>query len=123
MKPLFILALLLTAVPAQDKYQPMSVKDWEARSDAVQILYVNAFVAVIADKEAPAYNITPAQIRAWFTQRKGTANVSEGYTMVLAGTHLLDVQAKNGAGDLSKIYIEDVVQWAIDMKFRIHFPS
>jgi hypothetical protein len=43
--------------------------------------------------------------------------------MVMAGTRLLDLQAKNGAVDLSKIYIEDVVQWALNMKFLVHFPS
>jgi hypothetical protein len=129
MKPLFILALMLTAAapapaaPAQDKYVPMSVKDWEARSDTVQILYVSSFVALIANSEAHTYNVTPDQIRAWFSQKKAPYNVSEGFTTVMAGTRLLDLQAKNGAVDLSKIYIEDVVQWALNMKFLVHFPS
>ena len=128
MKPLFILALMLTAAtpaparPAQDKYAPTSVREWEALSDNKQVLYITVFVGLIADKEAPAYNVTPGQLRAWFTQRKAPYNVSEGITMVMAGTRLLDLQAKNGAVDLSKIYIEDVVQWAIDMKFKVHFP-
>jgi hypothetical protein len=129
MKPLLILALMLTAAapvpsaPTQDKYVPTSIREWESWSDAKQILFVNAFVGVIADKEAPVYNVTPGQIRAWFMQKKAPYNVSEGFTMVMVGTRLLDLQAKSGAADLSRIYIEDVVQWAIDMKFKVHFPS
>ena len=127
MKRLLIFAFLMATpiLPAapQGKYTPTSVKEWEGLSDAKQILYVSFFVAAIADKEAPAYNVRSDQIRAWFAQKKPPYTVSEGYTMVLAGTHLLDLQAKNGAADLSRIYIEDVVQWAIDMKFRVHFPG
>ena len=92
-------------------------------SDAKQILYVNTFVGLIADNQAPSYNVAADQIRAWFRERKGATNVSEGYTMVLAGKTSCLPAGKNGAGDLSEFYIEDVVQWAIDMKFRIHFPS
>ena len=129
MKLLFILALMLTvavpapAAPAQDKYAPLSVRDWEAKSDRIQVLYITTFVNLIADKEAPVYSVPPGQIRSWFTQTKAPYNVSEGITMLMAGTHLLDLQAKNGAVDLSKVYIEDVVQWAIDMKFKVHFPG
>ena len=76
MKPLFILALMLMAAapapaaPAQDKYVPMSVKDWEARSDTVQILYVSSFVALIANNEAALTTSRPTRYVRGFPRER-----------------------------------------------------
>jgi hypothetical protein len=43
--------------------------------------------------------------------------------MVLAATGLLHRAAKTGGADLAKIDIEDVVDWAIQMKFQIKIPA
>jgi hypothetical protein len=48
--------------------------------------------------------------------------MSEGIMMVLAANGLLHRAAKTGGADLSKIMIEDVVDWAIQMKFQVKLP-
>jgi hypothetical protein len=124
MKPLFILALMLAAVPAipQTKYTPTSIKDWEAKSDNDQVRYILTFVNMIAVGDARGYKVTPDQIRALFTDKTPGRDMSEGIMMVLAANGLLHRAAKSGGADLSKTYIEDVVDWAIQMKFEVKLP-
>lgn len=126
MKPLLILALLFSAFPAQaqSKYVPTSVKDWEAKSDNDQVLYIRHFVDLIAVGQARGYKVTPDQIRALFINTApGHDNLPEGTMMVLAAVGLLhQVAKKTGGADLAKIDIEDVVAWAIQMKFELKVP-
>jgi hypothetical protein len=124
MKPLFILALMLAALPAnpQTKYVPTSVKDWEAKSDNDQVRYVLTFVNMIAGGESRGYKVAPGEILAFFTDKAPGHDMSEGITMVLAANGLLHRAAKTGGADLSKITIEDVVDWAIQMKFQVRLP-
>jgi hypothetical protein len=125
MKPLFILALMLAALPAfpqKPKYTPTSVRDWEAKSDNDQVRYIRNFVGLIAAGEAPGYKVTPEQIRALFIDKVPGHDISEGIMMVLVAIGLLHRAEKTGGADLSKINIEDVVDWAIQMKFEIKLP-
>jgi hypothetical protein len=119
MKSLLLFAVILAAVPAlpQGKYTPTSVKDWEAKSDNLQAAYVLTFVDLMAPSAAPSYKVKPGQIRDYFLHRTPADKMPEGIAMVIAGTGLLDRAAKRGGIDLSKIYIEDVVQWVTDLKF------
>src|SRR5208282_5317570 len=126
MKPLFILALMLAALPAnpqKTKYVPTSVKDWEAKSNNDQVLYIRHFVDLIAAGEAPGYKATPDQIRALFIDKVPGHDLSEGIMVVLAAVGLLHRVEKTGGADLSKIAIEDVVDWTIQMKFQFTMPT
>lgn len=125
MKPLLILALILCALPAQaqkTQYVPISIKNWEAKLNNDQVLYIRHFVDLIADSEAPGYKVTPQQIRDLFIIKAPGHDTSEGVIMVLAGIGLLHRAAKDGGADLSKIPIEDVIDWAIQMKFEVRLP-
>jgi hypothetical protein len=110
------------ATPAPEKWQTLSVKEWEALSGQERIDYINRYIDFTADAEAEARDVTGDEIRSYFRDA-GSNKIPRGLVVIAMGVNLLDKSAHGGHCDLSQVYIEDVVQWAIIIKFVQGFPE
>lgn len=108
-----VLALILIAVPAA----AMSIKDFEAKATGDQTAYLAAFIDKMTTDIRQKNPELAQNIRAWFANKREGKTGSDGSEALYAELTALDLLAKDGKVDLSKIQIEGVVVKVVKDKF------
>ena len=97
--------------------QAMSLKDFNAQPDKEQSAYVATFIDKMTT-DLRAKNPELAQnIRTWFARKREDKPGSEGMERLYVELGALELQAKDGKADLSKIQLESVIVWVVKQKF------
>ena len=97
--------------------QAMSLKDFNAQPDKEQSAYVATFIDRMTT-DLRAKNPELAQnIRTWFARKRDDKPGSEGMERLYVELGALELQAKDGKADLSKIQLESVIVWVVKQKF------
>jgi hypothetical protein len=109
--------LLIALVFALIPMQAMSLKDFNAQSGKDQAVYVVNFIEKMTN-DLSAKNPQVAQaIRDWFGKRAAGKPGSEGMERLYVELAALEIQAKEGKADLSKIQLESVIVYLVKQKF------
>ena len=109
----FFLAFALVLIPMQ----AMSLKDFNAKPAADQSAYVASFIEKMS-ADLGAKNPQLGQgIRDYFTRKAAGKPVSEGMEKLYVELTAVELQAKDGKADLSKIQLESVIVWVVKQKF------
>jgi len=97
--------------------QAMSLKDFNAQPDKEQSAYIATFIdkmtTDLRDKNPPLAQ----NIRTWFARKMEGKPLSEGMERLGVELTALDLQAKDGKADLSKIQIESIIVYLVKQKF------
>jgi soluble cytochrome b562 len=108
-----LVAVIVLAVSAQ----AISLKEFNAKTSSEQ----SAFVAGFVDKmttDLRAKNPQLAQdMRNWFAVKPEGKPTSEGMERLYVELTAIELQAKEGKADLSKIQLESVIVWVAKQKF------
>ena len=97
--------------------QAMSLKDFNAQTGKEQSSYVATFIDRMTT-DLRAKNPELAQnIRTWFARKRDDKPGSEGMERLYVELGALELQAKDGKADLSKIQLESVIVWVVRQKF------
>ncbi len=108
----FLLAFL-ALIPIQ----AMSLKDFNAKPDKEQAAYVGDFIDKMTT-DLRAKNPELAQsIRTWFAEKPASKTLSEGMERLNVELAAVEIQAKEGKADLSKVQLESVIVWVVKQKF------
>jgi hypothetical protein len=110
----FLLALAFVLIPMQ----AMSLKDFNAKPDKDQAVYVVDFIEKMTN-DLGAKNPQRAQdIRDWFSRRPEGKPISAGMERLYVELGAIEIQAKEGKADLSKIQLEAVIVYLVKQKFQ-----
>ena len=108
----FLLAFLVL-IPIQ----AMSLKDFNARPSGDRSAYVADFIDKMTT-DLRAKNPELAQsIRTWFAVKAEGKPLSEGMERLNVELGAVEIQAKDGRADLSKVQLESVIVWVVKQKF------
>lgn len=116
MKQIAILTLILISATGAGA---TSVKDYNAKPAADR----SALVANYIDKmttDLRAKNPDMARdVRNWFTVKQAGKPLSEGMERLTVELGAIELQARDGKADLSKIQVESVIVWLVKQKFMV----
>ena len=56
-------------------------------------------------------------IRTWFAEKPASKTLSEGMERLNVELGAVEIQAKDGKADLSKVQLESVIVWVVKQKF------
>jgi hypothetical protein len=108
-----LIAVIVLVVSAQ----AISLKEFNAKTSSEQ----SAFVAGFIDKmttDLRAKNPQLAQdMRNWFAVKAEGKPTSEGMERLYVELTAIELQAREGKADLSKIQLESVIVWIAKQKF------
>jgi hypothetical protein len=108
----FLLAFL-ALIPIQ----AMSLKDFNAKPTHDQSVYVVDFIEKMT-ADLGAKNPQLAQdIRGWFSRKQEGKPFSEGLERLYVELAAVEIQAKDGKADLSKVQLESIIVWVVKQKF------
>ena len=97
--------------------QAMSLKDFNARPAPDRSAYVADFIDKMTT-DLRAKNPELAQsIRTWFAEKPASKTLSEGMEHLNVELGAVEIQAKDGKADLSKVQLESVIVWVVKQKF------
>ena len=109
----FLIALAFALIPLQ----AMSLKDFNAQEPRDQAVYVVNFIEKMTN-DLGAKNPQLAQdIRDWFAKKPAGKPVSAGMERLYVELGAIELQAKDGKADLSKIQLEGVIVYLVKQKF------
>lgn len=114
---LTILAALATAVLASAPANALSVKDFEAKPASEQSALIVAFVDKMTADIGPDNPQLAHNIHDFFFLTPAGKHFSDGMLNLSLELAALDVAAKDGKVDLSKIQIEGVIVKVVKDKF------
>ena len=107
------LVLLLSAGAAE----ATSLKDFNAKPDKEQAVCVSDFIDKMTT-DMRAKNPQLAQdIRNWFAVKPAGKATSDGMERLFVELTAIELQARDGKADLSKIQLESVIVWVVKEKF------
>ena len=108
----FLLAFL-ALIPLQ----AMSLKDFNGKPAADRSAYVADFIDKMTT-DLRAKNPDLAQnIRTWFAVKQPGKLLSDGMESLGVELGAVEIQAKEGKADLSKVQLESVIVWVVKQKF------
>jgi hypothetical protein len=97
--------------------QAMSLKDFNAKLAADRSAYVADFIDKMTT-DLRAKNPDLAQsIRTWFAEKPAGKTLSEGMERLNVELGAVEIQAKDGKADLSKVQLESIIVWVVKQKF------
>src|ERR1700686_1128723 len=103
----FFLAFAFVLVPMQ----AMSLKDFNSKPEHDRAVYVVDFVEkMTADLGAKNPQLA-RNIRDWFSRKQDGKPFSAGLERLYVELGAVELQAKDGKADLSKIQLESVIVW------------
>jgi hypothetical protein len=108
-----LIAVIVLAVSAQ----AISLKDFNAKPDKEQSAYVATFIDKMTTDIRAKNEPLAIDIRNWFAVKAEGKPLSEGMERLFVQLAALDIQAKDGRVDLSKIQLESVIVWVVKQKF------
>jgi hypothetical protein len=107
------LVLLISAGTAE----ATSLKDFNAKPDKEQAVCVSDFIDKMTT-DMRAKNPQLAQdIRNWFAVKPAGKATSGGMERLFVELTAIELQAREGKADLSKIQLESVIVWVVKQKF------
>jgi len=108
----FLIALLIL-IPAQ----AVSLKDFDAKPGPEQSAYIVNFIDKMASDIGAKNPQLATAIRDYFSRRQEGKPVSEGMERLFVELTAIDLRAKDGKADPSKIELESVIVWVVKQKF------
>jgi hypothetical protein len=108
----FLLAFL-ALIPIQ----AMSLKDFNARPAAERSSYVADFIDKMTTDLRFKNPDLAQSIRTWFAAKSEGKTSSEGMERLNVELAAVEIQARDGKADLSKIQLESVIVWVVKQKF------
>ncbi|MGH9721915.1 MAG: hypothetical protein ACRD8O_17045 [Bryobacteraceae bacterium] len=111
----FLLAILAFGIMSQAC--AMSLKDFNAKPGPEQSAYVASFIEKMSADLGAKNPQLGQSIRDWFTKKPAGKPVSEGMEKLYVELTAVELQAKDGKADLSKIQIESVIVYLTKQKF------
>jgi hypothetical protein len=108
----FLIALLIL-IPAQ----AISLKDFNAEPAPEQSAYVASFIDKMASDIGAKNPQLGQSIRHYFSRTVKDKPLSEGIERLYVELTAVELQAKDGRADLSKIQLESVIVWVVRQKF------
>ena len=94
-----------------------TVSDYENRSINDRAAIVSAFIDKMTTDLRAQNPQMATDIRGWFTEKQAGKPLSEGAERLLVELLALDMRAKDGRADLSKIQVESVIVYIVKQKF------
>jgi len=111
-----LLGFALVMIPMQ----AMSLKDFNAKAPAEQSSYVASFIEKMSGDLGAKNPELGQAIRDWFTKKAAGKPVSEGMEKLYVELTALELQARDGKADLSKLQLESVIVYLVKQKFQPH---
>jgi hypothetical protein len=97
--------------------QAMSLKDFNAKPDKEQAVYVGDFIDKMTTDLRAKNPQLATDIRNWFAVKPAGRPLSEGMERLGVELGALEIQAKDGKADLSKVQLESIIVWVVKQKF------
>ena len=97
--------------------QAMSLKDFNAKPDKEQAVYVGDFIDKMTTDLRAKNPQLAIDIRNWFAVKPAGKPLSEGMERLGVELGALEIQASTGKADLSKVQLESIIVWVVKQKF------
>jgi len=97
--------------------QAMSLKDFSAQPGKEQSAYIATFIDKMTTDLREKNPQLAQNVRTWFARKMEGKPLSEGMERLGVELTALDLQAKDGNADLSKIQIESIIVYLVNQKF------
>jgi hypothetical protein len=94
-----------------------TVRDYESKSIADKSAIVSDFIEKMTTDLRAQNPKLATDIRAWFTEKQAGKPLSEGAERLTVELGALELRAKDGRTDLSKIQVESVIVYLVKQKF------
>jgi hypothetical protein len=107
-----VIALLITA-PAG----ATTLKDFNAKPDKEQSACVANFIDKMTTDLREKNPVLATDIRNWFAVKADGKPLSEGMEKLAIELATVEIQARDGRADLSKIQVESVIMYVVRQKF------
>ena len=111
-----LLAIIVLAISACSA-QATTLKDFNAKTDKEQSACVADFVDKMTTDMRAKNEKLATDIRNWFAVKQAGKPTSEGMERLYVELTALQIQARDGKVDLSKIQLESVIVWVVKQKF------
>jgi hypothetical protein len=108
-----LIIALFALIPAQ----AISLKDFNAKPDKDQAVYVVDTIEKISNRIAAHAPRLAQDIRDWYSRKPEGKPISAGMERLYVELAAVEIQAKDGRADLSKIQIEAVILHLVKQKF------
>jgi hypothetical protein len=108
-----VIVLLISAGSAR----ATTLQELNAKSDKEQAATVTNFIDKMTTDMAAKNPQLAQDIRNWFVVKPTGKPVSEGMEKLYVELTAIELQAKDGKADLSKIQLESVIVWVVKQKF------
>lgn len=106
-------ATLFSSQPAAGK----SLKDFNAMASADQSEYLISFLEKMIDDISQKNPGLGRDIKNYFFHKDKDKPFSEGMEKIFVELTALELQARDGKADLSKVQLESIVVWVVKQKF------
>jgi hypothetical protein len=110
------LAFIVLAISACSA-QATTLKDFSAKTDKEQSACVSDFIDKMTTDMRAKNPKLATDIRNWFAVKPEGRPTSEGMERLYVELTALELQARDGKVDLSKIQLESVIVWVVKQKF------
>jgi hypothetical protein len=97
--------------------QAMSLKDFNAKPDKEQAVYVGDFIDNMTTDLRAKNPQLATDIRNWFAVKPAGKPLPGGMERLGVELGALEIQAKDGKADLSKVQLESIIVWVVNQKF------
>src|SRR5260221_7161147 len=97
--------------------QAMSLKDFNAKPHKEQAAYVGDFIDKMTTDLRAKNPQMATDIRNWFAVKQPGKPLSEGMERLGVELGALEIRAKDGKADLSKVQLESIIVWVVKQKF------
>src|ERR1700690_4569357 len=90
-----------------------SLKDFNAKTPAERSAFVASYIDKMTTDLRPKNERLAIDIRNWFAVTQPGKPLSEGMEKLAIELGAVEIQAKDGKADLSKIQLESVIMWVV----------
>lgn len=109
--------LLIAALICAAALPAMTIQEYDAMPTAARAAAVVGFIdKMTTDLSAKSPRLAQ-DIRTWFTEQNGKP-LPEGMEKLYVELGAIELQAKDGRQDLSKVQLESVIVWVVKQKFQ-----
>jgi len=111
------LFLAILALGIMSQARAMSLKDFNAKPGPEQSAYVASYIEKMTADVGAKNPQLGKSIRDWFAKKPAGKPVSEGMEKLYVELTAVELQARDGMADLSKIQLESVIVYLVKQKF------
>jgi hypothetical protein len=111
-----LVVVLMLAISA-GTIQATTLKDFNAKTKSEQSACVADFIDKMTTDLRARNEPLAIEIRNWFAVKAEGKPLSEGMEKLMIELAAVEIQAKDGRADLSKIQLESVIMWVVKQKF------